>query len=436
MIRNPARAEDQSIDESGEAPGLHRTERRGERDDASLGPREALLSESSLHDQRIHLAGRMVGEIAHDFNNLLATMVTYTTLVLETLPARDPRSEDLREVIRTARTAGFLSHRLLSFFHKRPVESVLLDVGEELRVQARLLQRLLGSRVQVVVIPFEERAHIRIDPGQFEQLLMNLSVNARDAMPSGGRLTLRVETTELHGATGEGWVILTVSDTGCGIDEATQKRLFDPFYSTKRGRGAGLGLATCRAIVEQAGGTISVRSACDEGSVFRIELPRHPSPAPAPVRAERGAVDCEIEPGVVIVVEDQAELLSATSRSLEHLGLSVLQARSAEEALIVASEARDPVRLVISDVILPGLSGVELIERLRLRLGPVAAMLVSGSTEEHGSRRLEAEGPTRFLGKPFTASELRAAAVALLESRRDSARPLAWKDGEVRRDAR
>ncbi|HSN90758.1 MAG TPA: ATP-binding protein [Anaeromyxobacteraceae bacterium] len=368
------------------------------------------LEEQLAHAQRLEGLGRLAGGVAHDFNNLLTVVLSNAQLAADELPLRSPL-RDLVEPIREAAQRGTaLTRQLLAFARKQAVSPAAVDLGGVVRGLGRLLQRLLGERVVLGVRLDPATWRVWMDPGQLEQVLVNLAVNARDAMPEGGRLTVtsRNETLPSTEAWSRGlapgdYVHLAVTDTGSGMDESTRVRVFEPFFTTKGDRGTGLGLATCHGIVQQAGGAIWVESEPGRGASFHFLLPRHAD-------AEEAAVPTATPsprslPATVLVVEDDDGVRRAAARSLRRAGYGVLAASSGPEALRLAAEHGGPIDLLLSDVGLPGMSGPELAGRLGAQRPGLRVAFVSGYSPDDREGALPGPGAA-VLAKPYAAEEL------------------------------
>ncbi len=382
---------------------------------------EAVVRQS----QKMEAVGRLAGGVAHDFNNYLAVIMTYTELAREGLAAGEPRAADLAEIAKAAERAHALTRQLLAFSRQQVVQPAVFKPAEVVRATEQVLQRLLGEQVNVVVTVEDETGHVLLDQGQFEQVLLNLALNARDAMPTGGALTFTVSVTDLdevsaqlHGVPGPGrFVVLSVRDNGMGMTLEVRSRIFEPFFTTKdAGKGTGLGLATAYGIIQQAGGNITVYSEPDAGAVFRIYLPE--------VEADSGAVAAPTRSGAlprgdetILVVEDDAAVRSAATAALERLGYTVLAAQGAAEARSLMDRRGDSVDLVLSDVVMPETDGPTLIRELRASHAATRAILMSGYTGatvtvKHG----QADGVT-FLEKPFTVGVLARTVRGVLDGR-------------------
>jgi CheY-like chemotaxis protein len=352
--------------------------------------------------------------VAHDFNNLLTAILGSTDLLLEDLPADHPGRLEAEEARKAALRAAELTRQLLAFSRQQVLEPRVLDVNEIVANVEQMLRRIIREDVEVRTVLASDIGAVRADPGQLEQVLLNLALNARDAMPRGGRLTIETANADLDETyaaerpvvTPGRYVMLAVSDTGTGMDAATQARVFEPFFTTKqKGRGTGLGLATVYGIVKQSGGYIWVYSEPGRGTSMKVYLPRVEAPIepisapPPPIGSLRGSE-------TILVVEDQDEVRTLTRRMLEARGYRVLVAASGGDALRVVAHTAERIDLLLTDVIMPGMSGRE----VGLLLGPahpnMKVLFVSGYTDESIVREGILEPGIAFLQKPFTADAL------------------------------
>ncbi len=360
------------------------------------------------HSQKMEAVGRLAGGIAHDFNNLLTVISGYGEILRDRFDPGDADRETAEEILRAADRASSLTRRLLTLARKQPVRMTNLDLSVVVRELSGMLRSLLGEGVGLVLEVESGPLPVFGDRAQLEQVLVNLAVNARDAMPDGGSLFVSVGPREPDG------VGLRVRDTGVGMDPEVRARVFEPFFSTKDpGRGTGLGLATVHGIVEQVGGRIGLDSAPGKGTTFDIVLPRvqgPDGPAEAPVgRAARGTE-------TVLLVEDQPDVRSVAVRVLRARGYRVIEAGSADEALAVAeSEAASGIDLLVTDVVMPGTSGTELAARIGRRLPRLPVLFVSGYVGE-GSDAGASLATRSFLAKPFTPDGLAAAVRETLDT--------------------
>ncbi|CAN90746.1 MULTISPECIES: ATP-binding protein [Sorangium] len=381
------------------------------------------LEEQLLHSQKLEAIGRLAGGVAHDFNNMLTAIFGHRELAVRKVPAASPVAEHLTQIGTAAERAAALTRQLLAFARKQLIQPTVVDPNALILGVEPLLRPLVGEDVELVVLPGSQIWPIHIDRGQFEQLLMNLAVNARDAMPGGGRLVIETANRAL-GAGDGGWgpeiepgdyVELTVTDTGQGIDDAVQKYVFEPFFTTKEpGKGSGLGLATCHGIVKQHGGHIGFASAPGQGTRFTICFPRvRGVPSEQPARATAAAVG-----GVetVLVVEDEAQVRELCVAALRSFGYSVLAARSGKEAIALAAAYPGPIHLLVSDVVLPDARGPALSAMLARARAPLPVLYASGYTEDALLQTDLLDGVAHFLAKPYTPTQLAKAVRAVLDA--------------------
>ena len=379
------------------------------------------LEQKLAQSQKMEAMGQLAGGVSHDFNNLLAVILNFTTFVLDDLPADDPRRADLLEVVHATERGARLTRQLLAFARNEAHPPRVLDLVATLRAMQELLHRTLGEHITTVFALPSEPMHVEIDETRFEQVVLNLAVNARDAMLKGGHL--RVELTgEVRDGTDH--VVLAVSDDGAGMADDVKARIFEPFFTTKGiGLGTGLGLATVYAVVEKAEGTICVDSIVGRGTTFRVSFPRarrveEPAPVPSMPPPPR-TVDAAAR--VVLVVEDDEALLRTIVRVLEREGFLVRPATSASEAIDLMRDDGDNVAVVLSDVIMPGMSGVALIAKLRATRPDLPAVLMSGHVGDVVDAQGAHETGIDLLDKPFTRLEVVAKLEAVLARRRSSA---------------
>lgn len=365
--------------------------------------------ERQLHmAQRMEAVGRLAGGVAHDFNNLLTAIQGYGEMLREDLPADTALREDVEEILRATGRATGLTRQLLAFSRQQVLQPRVLDLNELVAGTEKMLRRLIGEDIRFVVHPASGGALVKADPGQIEQVVMNLAVNARDAMPKGGTFAMETAEVELD-ATYAGlhppvvpgsYVMLAVTDTGVGMSKETQAKIFEPFFTTKEpGKGTGLGLATVYGIVKQSGGYIWVYSELDKGTTFRIYFPKVMGEAetsatpPAPV-VGRGTE-------TILLVEDDAPLRRLARQVLERHGYSVLDAEDPQHALALLAEHTGPFDMLLTDVVMPGMSGRDLAERLRRDRPQLKVLYISGYTDDaivvHG---VLAPG-TELLQKPY-----------------------------------
>jgi two-component system, cell cycle sensor histidine kinase and response regulator CckA len=363
--------------------------------------------------------GQLAGGIAHDFNNLLTVIQGNSDLALDEL---DPESEvhaDIREIKRAALSAAALTRQLLAFSRRQKLDPRPIEIRTVMLGVQSMLGRLLGDNVELVLELDEKCGFVRADPGQLEQVIINLTVNARDAMPEGGRIVIGTSTVPHHphgdaSLKAVPYERLTVTDTGIGMSRVTCERIFEPFFTTKEvGRGTGLGLSTVHGIVKQSEGEIQVSSAPGLGTTFTVLFPQCPGEAPAttpaiPLRKVTG-------PETVLVVEDQPSLRNLVRRILEQRGYGVLQASDGEDAVRVASAATHPIHLVISDVVMPGMSARAMTDELRASWPELRVLFMSGYHNDDEILESLANSTVDFLQKPFLPHDLAAKVREVLE---------------------
>ena len=359
--------------------------------------------------QKMEAVGQLAGGIAHDFNNFITGITLCTNVLARGLPDSDPRRRQVEEIDLAATRASLLTQRLLAFARRQVVQPRVLDLNTVVTGLAKLLRPLLGANIKLVTSLSPEPCNVHADGGQMEQVILNLTVNARDAMPGGGAVTIETKRTPPPGPDQPGgtWVSLTVSDTGVGMDQATQARMFEPFFTTKElGHGTGLGLSTVYGIVTQAGGQVRVDSAPGQGSRFTVLLPlttaRRESPA-----GLRVAPEPERASGTILLAEDDEIVSHGVRQALEEAGYTVLVTMSGEEALALVRGRTGPlIPLLITDLVMPGMGGRALAEHF-LTLNPEGHVLyISGYAGEAMVRRGLSVPDAQFLQKPFSAETL------------------------------
>ncbi|GMV43725.1 MAG: hypothetical protein AMXMBFR64_54410 [Myxococcales bacterium] len=401
------------------------TERKDAEAAAHVDRQAAELERSSLEEQlrqaqKMESIGRLAGGVAHDFNNLLCVIVSCAELAMES-QQDDQARDDLQEILRAAKRGAQLTRQLLAFSRRQVLQPVLVDPGQILSEMGPMLSRLLGEDVALTVTAEPGLRPVLVDPGQIEQAVMNLAVNARDAMPRGGSLTIRAESVTLDVAAAHRLsglrpgpaVVIRTTDTGCGMGSDVMGRLFEPFFTTKeRGKGTGLGLATAYGIVRQSGGDMRVTSRVGVGSTFEIFLPC--ATGSGEYHAAPAVVDAAGGTETVLVVEDEEAVRSLVTRILAAAGYSAIEAASGTEALELART--HPVELLLTDVVMPGMGGRELANRMAVVRPDVPVLFMSGYTDDalvqHGAQ----EPGTHLISKPFTAAELTARVRAVLDA--------------------
>jgi signal transduction histidine kinase/ActR/RegA family two-component response regulator len=369
------------------------------------------LEEQLRQAQRMEAVGRLAGGVAHDFNNILTAILGYGDVLGTRLAPDDPRRADLEQILEAASRATELTRQLLAFGRKQVLQPVAIDLNHLVEKLHGMLRRLLGAHVELTTSPAPELGRVRADAGQIEQVIVNLAVNARDAMPGGGKLTIETRNVELDLDSGLGvpagpYVQLAVSDTGSGIDARIRAHIFEPFYTTKSvGKGTGLGLATVHGIVQQSGGAISVYSEPGRGSTFKIYLPRvADEPLVTPTSVARLAASTGSE--TVLLVEDDAPVRDLSRRALESRGYRVLVASDGAEGLRVAQAHAGAIDLLVSDVVMPVAGGPELAGNLRPLRPGLRVLFLSGYADTAFARSGELTREAAFLQKPFTPERL------------------------------
>jgi PAS domain S-box-containing protein len=382
---------------------------------------EAQLSQAS----KMEAVGQLAGGVAHDFNNLLTVIMSCSAMLLDRIKAGDPGHEDVQEIAAAAELAAGLTRQLLVFSRKQVLQPRVIDINVVIRDVEKMLRRVIGEDIELLTPLHPAIAKINADRGQLEQVLMNLVVNARDAMPEGGRLTINTMNCELSSEFPMGalkapdgeYVMLAVSDTGMGMTHEVQERLFDPFFTTKeQGRGTGLGLATVYGIIKQSGGEICVYSELGIGTTFKVYFPSLSVAAEEhfdnvkPPAVPRGSE-------TILLVEDDPKLRVLAVRVLKKFGYEVLVAECGDEALAIASNRKTVIDAVVTDVVMPGMNGRELVEKLVASRPGLPCLLMSGYADDEILRRGVSQGDTEFLQKPFTPEQLARKVRAVLDSR-------------------
>jgi len=373
-----------------------------------------LVEEQLRQAQKMDAVGQLAGGVAHDFNNLLTVITSYGQFLLNALPEQDPRRSDAQQITQAAARAASLTRQLLAFSRRQVLQPQVLDLNEVIGDMERLLRRVISEDISLVTQFGSGIGAVRADRGQIEQVVMNLVVNARDAMPSGGVLAISTRVIHLdaayarrHAGVNAGrHVVFSVRDTGVGMDAATQQRIFEPFFTTKpKGKGTGLGLSTVYGIVRQSGGHVDVRSAPGRGTAFDIILPQVAAPVPA--RAEL-SIGTALPRGTetVLVVEDEEAVRLIVRRVLEAQGYAILEARDGNDAMRVAAQRGDAIDLVLSDVIMPGMGGRELARSLATTRPGLPILFMSGYNEEGELAGTGGDLGDGVLAKPFTAETL------------------------------
>ncbi|MFI5180389.1 MAG: response regulator [Thermoanaerobaculia bacterium] len=364
--------------------------------------------------QKMEAVGRLAGGVAHDFNNILTVILGHLELLEPTLEPTDPRLEEMEEIRKAAERAAGLTRQLLAFSRKQVLQPTILDLNAVLKDVENMLQRLIGEDIQIRTAFAPSLGPVQADPGQIEQMIMNLAVNARDAMPRGG--TLVIETANVdpestpaalsHLESPAPHVMVSVADTGCGMNATTMAHLFEPFFTTKEpGKGTGLGLATVYGMVKQSGGFIKVESEPGRGSTFRIFFPRAAEESPHPGVLRTGD-QTPTGSEAILLVEDDEALRALTLKILGQASYKVLAASGPKEALDLASGRGGAIDLLLTDVVMPGMSGPDLARRIRTLRPGLAVLFMSGYTDESIGPYGVLKPGIHFIQKPFTQSGL------------------------------
>jgi signal transduction histidine kinase/CheY-like chemotaxis protein len=372
------------------------------------------LEDQLLQSQKMEAVGRLAGGVAHDFNNLLTVILGYNEMLRDRVRLDATAMEYADEVLRAAERASALTNQLLAFSRRQVAVPRVVDLNEIVQGIDKMLRRIIGEDIQLEARLSPGIPAVKVDPSHIDQVIMNLAVNSRDAMPQGGKLTIETAAVELteeyadrHIAVEAGhYVMLAVSDTGSGMDAATRERLFEPFFTTKeKGKGTGLGLSIVYGIVKQNGGEILVYSEPGRGTAFKIYLPAVMAAAEAVVRdGEGGAVVPATE--TILLVEDEPQVRSLTRTMLARLGYRVLEAESADEALRITSGHEGPLDLLLTDVVMPRMSGTDLARHVQTARPGVRVLYMSGYTDNGVIDQGMLAAGTPFIQKPFTSAGL------------------------------
>jgi len=372
------------------------------------------LEQQLRQAQKMEAIGKLAGGVAHDFNNLVTIITGYSDMLLSRIGPEDPMRRELEQIKKAGDRAHSLTRQLLAFSRRQMLQPKVLDLNAVVTNLEPMLQRLIGENIELVIELKPGLGQVKADPGQIEQVIMNLAINSRDAMSQGGKLLLETDNAELDEAYARrhlpmqpgSYVRLAVSDTGCGMDAATQSRIFEPFFTTKeQGKGTGLGLSTVYGIVKQSGGYIWVYSERGQGTTFKIYLPRVVDPADSvPPVTHWSALPQGME--TVLLVEDEPEVRWLVRDMLRHLGYTVLEARHGIEAQVLSIHHAGPIHLLITDVVMPQMSGREIAEQLTSEHPETKVLYMSGYTDDAVVRHGVLAAHMAFLQKPFTPEAL------------------------------
>jgi len=383
------------------------------------------LTDQLRQSQKMQAVGELAGGIAHDFNNLLMVMKGHAEILLDHLSETSPFRHNAEQVQNAAERAASLTRQLLAFSRRQVLHPRVIDLNEVVAGMIQMFSRTIGENIEMSFRPAANLGRVKADPTQMEQILLNLVVNARDAMPDGGRLTIETSNVQLDASTSSKhagmapghYVMLVVSDTGSGIDQATQARIFEPFFTTKGpGKGTGLGLATVYGVVKQSGGFIWVYSELNRGTTFKIYLPEVAEEASA-TKTELSSHSTPTGHETILFVEDEESVRELVSDYLKAAGYNVLEAIDGEHALQVATAYAEPIHLLVTDVVMPRLSGRELAAKISVERPALKVLFISGYTDDNVFRRGVLEGGAPFLQKPFNLRVLAAKVREVLEDR-------------------
>ena len=375
------------------------------------------LEAQFAQSQKMQAVGQLAGGVAHDFNNLLTAMIGFSDLLLQRHQSGDASFADIMQIKQNANRAANLVRQLLAFSRQQTLQPKVLDATDSLTELSHLLRRLIGASIELKIVHSRDLFLVRVDQGQLEQVIINLCVNARDAMPQGGALTIRTRNESRSAMEQRGseivppgdYVAIEVEDTGTGIAPENIARIFEPFFSTKEvGSGTGLGLSTVYGIVKQTGGFVFVESTIGQGTTFTIMLPRHHGARE--IDAAAGAADERKKDltgaGTVLLVEDEDAVRLFGSRALRNKGYKVVEAKSGDAALEVLANYGDTIDLLITDVVMPQMDGTQLIKLVREKRPQLKVICISGYAEEAFRKRLDTAEGVHFLPKPFSLDQL------------------------------
>jgi two-component system, cell cycle sensor histidine kinase and response regulator CckA len=371
------------------------------------------IEEQLRQAEKMDAVGRLAGGVVHDFGNTLSVILSYSGLLLSDLGRDDPSRKDLEAIFNAGTRATKLIRQMLSFSRQQVLDPKVLDLNEIVRGIDKMLQRVVGEDVKLIATAAPGLGTVRVDPGHIEQVIVNLVVNARDAMPGGGMVTIETSNVDLREAEAHGhpgvapgrYVMLAVRDTGIGMDDATRARIFEPFFTTKeKGKGTGLGLSTVLGIVEQSGGSVRVASEPGKGATFEVYLPRvddavevaRPTLAPTTL--------CGTE--TVLLVEDEDSVRAVARAILQRNGYRVIHASNAREALLICENHAEIIHMLLTDVVMPEMSGADLAARVRETRPGTKVLFMSGYTDESVARHGVLEPGVAFLQKPITPKTL------------------------------
>ena len=370
------------------------------------------LEEQFRQAQKMEAVGRLSGGVAHDFNNLLGVIIGYAEFLQERLEPENTLRGSVDEILKAGKRAASLTRQLLAFSRQQVLDPKVLDLNAAVSDMEKMLRRLISEDIELTTLLSPNLGRIKADQGQLEQVLMNLAVNARDAMPSGGKLVIETENTVMdekfvkrypYPVQPGPYVSLTVTDNGIGMDAETKARAFEPFFTTKeKGKGTGLGLSTVYGVVKQSGGYIDIYSSPGAGTTFKIYLPRIDEAAIKSEKPSRGAVSSFEGTETILLAEDETSLRTLTRTTLELCGYKVLEAKDGVEALEVSERHPGPIQLLLTDIVIPGMGGRALAQELTIRRPEIRVVYMSGYTGQAVGAQGPVEPGSDFLPKPFT----------------------------------
>ncbi len=372
------------------------------------------LEEQLLQAQKMEVVGRLAGGVAHDFNNLLTAIIGYSELLWNSMGENNQLRPDVAEIKKAGDRAAWLTRQLLAFSRRQVMQPQLLNLNTVVDNMGKMLQRVIGEDIDLVIHPGADLGQVMVDPGQIEQVILNLAVNARDAMPQGGRLTIETANVDLdqayarlHAEVEAGpYIMLAMSDTGCGMEAATRSHIFEPFFTTKEvGKGTGLGLSTVYGIIKQSGGHIWVYSELGRGTTFKIYLPRLERALEVTPTIEAPEI-CSLGRETILLVEDEDVVRLVACKILQRSGYTVLEARDASEALKICEQHQDPIHLLLTDLVMPGMNGRELAKRLSSWRPELKVLFMSGYAEDVFLNQGKFGQALSYIQKPFQVNAL------------------------------